>query len=204
MKAFGAKPLKSAPQNMLIVKRRQTSTLLACALLLLAVACSRQAPADVSSGATNTPTPANSGPAEPAANPTPAEIVRASADEVALKAGGRGEARVRLQIADGYHINANPATFAYLKATELEFTPTAGVTAGKPAYPQPVNRKFHFAPEALAVYEHEATIRLPLSVQANAPKGAQTLHAQVHVQACDEEKCFPPTKIATDIPLTIN
>jgi DsbC/DsbD-like thiol-disulfide interchange protein len=142
--------------------------------------------------------------AESAVNPTPVEIVRASAAAVALKAGARGEAHVHLQIADGYHINANPATFSYLKATELQFTPAEGVAAGKPAYPPALTRKFQFAPQPLAVYEHEATIRLPLNAQANAAKGAHSLHAQVQVQACDEEKCFPPTKLETDIPVTIN
>ena len=82
--------------------------------------------------------------------------------------------------------------------------PTEGVTAGKPAYPQALTRKFHFTPQPLAVYEREATIRLPLRVSANAPKGAQNLRVLVHVQACDEEKCFPPTTIETAIPVTIN
>lgn len=135
---------------------------------------------------------------------TPEEIVRARADEVALRAGLIGEAHVHLQIADGYHVNANPATFSYLKATELELTPPEGFTVGRPAYPPAVNKKFQFAPQPLAVYEHEALIKLPLRVSASAPKGAQTLHAQVQVQACDEEKCFPPTIIPADIAVTIN
>ncbi|MFL6210291.1 MAG: protein-disulfide reductase DsbD domain-containing protein [Pyrinomonadaceae bacterium] len=176
-----------------------TKLLLIACLLLTCAACSGSAPtvatnANVSTTTTATPTVAS----------TPEEIVRASADEIALKAGASGEAHVHLQIADGYHVNANPATFSYLKATELELTPTEGFTAGRPAYPQAVNKKFQFAPQPLAVYEHEAMIKLPLHASASAPKGAQTLHAQVQVQACDEEKCFPPTIIPADIAVTIN
>jgi DsbC/DsbD-like thiol-disulfide interchange protein len=181
--------------------RRQTFTFLLFILLLFAAACSQEAPTGAPTDTANTPATTT---AAPAANPTPAEIVSARADEVTLKAGASGEVHVRLQIADGYHINANPATFSYLKATELEFTPATGFTAGKPAYPQAVTKKFPFAPQPLAVYEHEATIKLPLRASANAPQGAQTLHAQVQVQACDQEKCFPPTRIAADIPVTIN
>lgn len=174
---------------------RTNSLLTACALLFICAACTRPAPPETA----NTNTPPISA---PAVNPTPAQIVRASADAITLKAGANGTAQVHLQIADGYHINANPATFSYLKATELEVVSNAGLTAGKPAYPPPVLKKFPFAPQPLAVYEHEATIRLPL--RASAAQGAQTLHARVQVQACDEEKCFPPTTVETDIAVTSN
>jgi uncharacterized protein len=130
--------------------------------------------------------------------------VNVSADAVTLKAGASGDAQVRLAIADGYHINANPATFSYLKETKVEVATTNGITAEKVEYPPPVTRQFRFEKQPLKVYEHAATIRLKLHAAANAPKGAQTLHAQVHIQACDEEKCFPPTMIATDIPVQIN
>ena len=140
----------------------------------------------------------------PAAKPTPAQIVRASADALTIKAGGAADASVRLTVADGYHINANPATFSYLKATELEVVPPAGLSAGKPVYPAPVLKKFQFAPQPLAVYEHEVTIKLPLRAAPNVPPGAQLIHVRAHVQACDEETCYPPTTVETDIQLTIS
>lgn len=176
---------------------RTNLLLTACCLLCICAACTSTAPPETAN--TNTPPIA-----APTVNPTPAQIVRASADAVTLKAGASGAAQVRLQIADGYHINANPATFSYLKATELEVTTGAGPTAGKPTYPPPVLKKFQFAPQPLAVYEHEAVIKLPLRAGASATKGAQKLHARVLVQACDEEKCFPPTTVETDIAVTIN
>jgi DsbC/DsbD-like thiol-disulfide interchange protein len=183
-----------------------TKLLLIACLLLTCAACATGSAPTV---ATNTSVATNANAstattAAPTVASTPEEIVRARADDIALKAGASGEAHVHLQIADGYHVNANPATFSYLKATELELPPTEGFTAGKPAYPPAVNKKFQFAPQPLAVYEHEALIKLPLHASASAPKGAQTLHAQVQVQACDEEKCFPPTIIPADIAVTIN
>ena len=175
-----------------------------CLTVCLFSACAGSAPprADNTGALATTNAPTNA--SAPAAGATPAQMVRASAPPLTMRAGGAAEAEVRLQIADGYHVNANPASFPYLKATEVELVPAAGVTAGKPVYPPPVTRKFHFAPQPLAVYEGEATIRLPLKARADAPKGAQNLRARVHVQACDEEKCFPPTTIETDIPVTIS
>src|SRR5438105_1025936 len=174
-------------------------TLLTCALLLLACACTRKAPLE----SANAPAP-NAPPAAPMERPTPEHIVTASADAVALKAGASAAAQVRLAIAEGYHINANPASFAYLRETKVEVAPAGGVTVEKVDYPPPVTRQFRFEKLPLKVYEHEASIGVRLHAAANAPKGAQTLRARVQVQACDEEKCFPPTTIATDIPVQIN
>jgi DsbC/DsbD-like thiol-disulfide interchange protein len=109
-----------------------------------------------------------------------------------------------LTIAEGYHINANPATFPYLRETKVEVAPAQGIAIAKVDYPPPVTRQFRFEKQPLKVYEREAVIRLKLQAAANAAKGSQTLHAQVQVQPCDEEKCFPPTKIPADIPVTID
>ena len=82
--------------------------------------------------------------------------------------------------------------------------PRQARTVEKIDYPAPVTRQFRFEKQPLKVYEREATIGVRLHAAANTPKGARVLHAQVQVQACDEEKCFPPTTIATDITVTIN
>ena len=176
---------------------RTIQLLTTCCLLLACAACTNNAPRET----TNTAAPA---PAPAAVAASPAQIVRASADAVTLKAGATTEAQVRLQIADGYHVNANPATFSYLKPTELEVEPGGDVTPGRVMYPAPVKRQFKFAPQPLAVYESETALRVSLTAAGGAARGAQTLHARVNVQACDEEKCFPPTTIETDIPVTIN
>lgn len=177
---------------------RITFCLLTCCLLLAAVACTRTAP----QGTTDTTTAAP--PIPPTAKATPRQIVQASAAPVTLKQGGTGEAQVRLQIADGYHVNANPASFSYLKATEVEVAQGGGVAPGQPVYPVAVTKKFQFASQPIAVYEHEAVIKLPLHASGTTTKGTQSLPVRVHVQACDEEVCYPPTTVETQLPVTIN
>ncbi|MDQ3585748.1 MAG: protein-disulfide reductase DsbD N-terminal domain-containing protein [Pyrinomonadaceae bacterium] len=176
--------------------------LIICSLALVLPACSQQQQ-------TTSDLPANqahavSSDSSEAAKIPLSEVVRVSVAPVALKAGGAGEAAVRLAIADGYHINANPPTYPYLKATEIEIAPEAGVTASKPTYPPALTKKFAFAEDQLAVYESEALINVPLRASNNASAGARTLRAKIRVQACDEEKCFPPQNLETTIPLTIN
>lgn len=133
----------------------------------------------------------------------PAEVVRASAAAVELRAGGRAEAEVRLEIAEGYHVNANPPTHKYLIPTQLDVAPEAGLTFGQPAYPAALTRKFEFDQQPLAVYEGEVSIRLPVRAARDAAPGGRALRAKVRAQPCDDRACYPPRTVETAIRLTV-
>src|SRR5215471_20665561 len=73
-------------------------------------------------------------------------------------------ANIELVISPGYHINAHPATFPYLIATEITPGKVDGITVGDQlAYPSPKMEKFAFADQPLAVYEGSVTIPIPLT-----------------------------------------
>lgn len=121
------------------------------------------------------------------------DVVKIKAESVAIAAGGKAEATVTLMISPGYHINANPATFPYLISTELVVGNSEGrITSSKPTYPAGQKRQFQFAEQPLAVYEDEVKLRLPLRATPKATKGPVSLPISVRVQACDDEKCYPP------------
>jgi hypothetical protein len=123
---------------------------------------------------------------------------------VKLDAGGAGQATVRLDIAPGYHVNANPASDKFYVATELRAESLAGVTAGKPVYPPGVQRKLGFEPKPLSLYEGSVQIKLPLRADANAARGRHTLRAKIRVQPCNDVACQQPREIDAPIPVTIN
>lgn len=184
--------------------RRKFFALNVCSLLLLVFTSCSQSENAAKQTANASPNSSTSGsPLSTSTKAPPADVVRAETANVDLKAGGSAEASVKLTIASGYHINANPPSFSYLKATELQIDPNEGITPGKPAYPASVTKKFAFSKDPLAVYEGEATIKLPLSAASNAKPGAQTLKGKLRIQACDEEACYPPRIIETSIPVTI-
>jgi len=111
-------------------------------------------------------------------------------------------ANVELVISPGYHINANPATFPYLIATEVQPGKVDGVTVSdKLAYPPAKMATFSFAEQPLAVYENSVTILIPLTATAGA-QGQRTIPFKIRVQACDHEKCYPPATL--DAALTID
>jgi len=148
--------------------------------------------------------PSGSPTASPASAKLPADIVRASAPEVEVRAGGSAEAAVQITIANGYHINANPATHSFLIPTKLDVMAEGAITTGEPVYPAPLRKKFAFDEKPLAVYEGATTIKLPLTAGDAAQKGAYTLRAKLRVQPCNDDACFPPRTVETSIPVKIN
>ncbi|HEX8723016.1 MAG TPA: protein-disulfide reductase DsbD domain-containing protein [Pyrinomonadaceae bacterium] len=150
-----------------------------------------------------TPTPA--APAQAPAAPTPpAQVVTAKAEETRLDAGGAVEASVRLDIAPGYHVQANPAADKFYVATELSAQAQEGVTPGRPVYPPGLQRKLGFAEKPLSIYEGSPVIKLPLSADKSAAKGAHTFRARVRVQPCNDQTCLNPRDLDVTIPLTVN
>lgn len=179
----------------------------ACAVFLLALmiaGCAKTENAPSNDGAVNASSgaPLNASHASPRAK----EVVRAAADAVELTAGGSAEAAVRLSIAEGFHINANPPALPNLIPTELKIEASeanAGIKAGAPVYPSSISRKFEFSEQPLKVYEGEAIIKLPLRVESSAAKGAHQLQAKLRTQACDNQSCYPPRTIEFSIPMSI-
>lgn len=132
-----------------------------------------------------------------------ADVVKASPEPVEIKAGDSGEALVRLTIQSGYHVNANPPTFPYLKATEIEIPASEGVSVGFIVYPSPITRQFAFEKQPLAVYEGETAVKVLLKAERTAKKGERHLSSKLRIQACDDQVCYAPGTLDFSIPVQI-
>jgi DsbC/DsbD-like thiol-disulfide interchange protein len=177
-----------------------------CALLVTLSACARDsAPTNApAANSANAVASSNANAAATNAAKSPLEgIVRASVEPLEMRAGETAETSVRLSITSGYHVNANPATEKFLIPTSLNVKPEAGITVDKIAYPQPLRKKFPFAEVPLDVYEGDAVIKLTLRAPRDTKPGQHTLRADIRVQPCDDEKCYPPSTIATGVAVNI-
>ncbi|MDQ2977231.1 MAG: protein-disulfide reductase DsbD N-terminal domain-containing protein [Acidobacteriota bacterium] len=150
--------------------------------------------------------------AEPSASPqnlnegkriASVDVVKATPQPLTVIAGGSGEATVRLTIQSGYHVNANPPTYSYLKATELEIAPGDGISVGQAKYPAALNKKFLFAEKPLAVYEGETDLKVTIRADKSAKPGERSLSAKLRVQACDDQVCYPPGTLNLSIPVNV-
>ncbi len=120
-----------------------------------------------------------------------------------MSAGQSSEVIVKVNTQSGYHINANPPSFEYLKATELDLPDTPDIVVDYIYYPNPQVKKFSFSDQELRVYEGETQMRIMMNADKKAAKGARTLPAKLNVQACDDKVCYPPGSISFSIPVTI-
>jgi thiol:disulfide interchange protein DsbD len=132
-----------------------------------------------------------------------ADVVKAVAPHGEIVAGQSAEAKVNLTIQKGYHVNSNPPTYSYLKPTELEITPSEGVSVSFIIYPDPLTKKFAFAEKPLAVYEGETSLRVMLKADKSARKGERSLSAKLRIQACDEQVCYAPGTLEFALPLNV-
>ena len=139
--------------------------------------------------------------ATPADVSSSAQVVKVVSHFIPKAAGT--PANVELEITPGYHVNANPATFSYLIATEVQPGKVEGITVGKITYPAGVAQKFAFADQPLSVYEGKVTIPIPITVAPDA-KGQRILPLKLRVQACDSEKCLPPATLDSAIAIDID
>jgi DsbC/DsbD-like thiol-disulfide interchange protein len=134
---------------------------------------------------------------------TSESVVLFAAEPVQISANGSTEAVVHITVQDGYHVNANPPTYSYLKATELQINPTGGLSVGFITYPNPLVKKFPFADKPLAIYEGDTQLRVMLKAEASAPRGSSNLPGKLKVQACDDQVCYPPGELSVAIPVTV-
>ena len=99
---------------LLVTKDESLSKLklvLSVLVLSISVSCTRQK--------TESNTPARSQPGVSQARHS-VDVVKASSPETEIARNQTGDALVQLKIEKGYHVNANPPTFPYLKATEFD------------------------------------------------------------------------------------
>ena len=121
--------------------------------------------------------------------PDTADHVRVTA---ALNAGAEhDEITVTLQVDEGYHINANPASLDYLIPTSVDFD---RLTPARIDYPKAVRFEPAFAAEGLDVYEGSAA--LVAIFPKGVLEGGQAVCGRVTAQACNAEICLPPADLS--------
>lgn len=147
---------------------------------------------------------------QPIEPPTPSgpritseSLVKASAGLTEVPVGGFGDAIVKVTVQNGYHINANPPSFPYLVATELDIPDTEEIAIDSTYYPPPLVKKFSFADEPIRVYEGETQLKVALVAMKTAGKGQRSLSGNLRIQACDDQVCYAPGSIAIALPVLI-
>lgn len=108
--------------------------------------------------------------------------------------GAEQRARIELEVADGFHVQANPAAQPNLVPVRLVISVVPGLTVGSPRYPPGVRFRLQGADSDLAVYAGRFEVELPVQAGEEVAAGTYLLHGTVQYQACDDRHClFPRT-----------
>ena len=113
--------------------------------------------------------------------------------EITAARGVGGELLIRVVIDEGWHVNANPASLAYLIPTRVE-TPS-GLPLRAARYPDGKLFQPEFAPEPISVYE--GGIEIPITGTGGEANAASLF---LRYQACDAQQCLPPARTRVMLP----
>jgi thiol:disulfide interchange protein DsbD len=143
--------------------------------------------------------------AQDSAYPAAASVLQPQA-YVSLQPVPRGRAfeiAVVAKISPGFHINAHVPSEDYLIPTKILADLSPGVFLVETTYPRGVMRAFRFSKTPLRVYEGSFTVLMKLRANGSAPIGPQKIGLTVGYQACNQDACLPPTKVAVTADLEI-
>ena len=118
-------------------------------------------------------------------------------------AGNPFDVEVQLELAEGWHINANPSSWDLLIPTTASIRPDASVEILSITYPEGTPFHADWGTDPISVYEGNVTIQMKLKLKPGETiEKAFPLNIDVRYQACDAHRCTPPS--SATIPLWAN
>jgi hypothetical protein len=140
--------------------------------------------------------------AETGAGPRPAAEAKKHPVEAALflpekplKAGERIEARLRLRVAGGWHVNSASPRDKTLTPTSLSAGKESAFAVDGATWPKGRDVKLGFSDAPLSIYEGEMEIPVSLRALESAGGGRRPLRLLLRFQACDHERCLAPAEL---------
>ena len=110
---------------------------------------------------------------------------------------------LKVKINEKYHINSyNPSDDSYIKTEVISKSENLKQIAV--FYPQHKMYKFSFSDTEIPVYEGEFLIGLTFLQKENAKEGEYVIPIEMTYQACDNNACYPPKTIKSEIKVNIS
>ena len=122
-----------------------------------------------------------------------------------LVPGETFQVAARLKVDDGWHINANPASFDFLIPTTLEVNSDLPVEVLGIDYPPSTQFKSAFVEQSISVYAGDVVVRATLRLDGKAPSASQgRLELKLRYQACDESHCLAPAEVILPLEVAVS
>lgn len=102
---------------------------------------------------------------------------------------------VELDIAKGWHINANPANPDWMKPTVVSLKSKYDIKLSKIKYPKHHKLPVDGSPDPYHVYDGKVIVYVQLDIKNLTPSDNVELEFHVNFQGCNSEQCLPPDSI---------
>jgi uncharacterized protein YyaL (SSP411 family) len=112
-----------------------------------------------------------------------------------LPAGSSCQMIVVLNIAKGWHVNANPPNPDYLKPVKISWKSKHKVELVEVKYPKGAPFRFKGSDEDAMVYEGEVQIRSLVQIPKEAAGQTEDMEITINYQACNDDGCEAPKTI---------
>lgn len=122
--------------------------------------------------------------------------------KMVVKRGGAGEARLKVNLQPGYHVNSNTPNEDYLIPLRITWEQGALRSTGV-VYPKPHSQKYEFSDKPLSVFTGSFELLAKFQAAPKAPAGPGILLGRLRYQACNDKACFPPKTVEVRLPYEI-
>jgi len=123
---------------------------------------------------------------------------------VQAQPGDTVEVPVRVTVAPGHHIQANPASNEFLVPMELSFDTACGVSVVSVAYPEASRYRLEGADEDLLTCHGTVVVTVRVAVAAASAPGECELAGTLSYQACTSRFCLFPASVPVVIPVEVH
>jgi uncharacterized protein YyaL (SSP411 family) len=128
--------------------------------------------------------------------------VEASLSAARVRPGEAFEARVRLEVADGWRVVARDPGVKDLFGLTVSVVGESLVSEGA-VYPQPRVEPGPWSTGAVRVHAGQAAVTVPLRFSQRTPPGETAVGLRVVLQPCNASGCRPPMSGQVEVPVTV-
>lgn len=118
------------------------------------------------------------------------------------KVGETATAKLRFQLAPGYHTNSSKPNDEYLIPLRLTWD-AAPLQVEGIDYPKGKDEKYSFSNKPVSVYSGTFEVTTRFKVPAGAPNGPRNVAGKLRYQACTENMCMPPKTLTFQLPFEV-
>lgn len=112
-----------------------------------------------------------------------------------VAAGDSATVAVTIRVAEGFHVQANPAADNFLVPLKLELASVPGVSVAAIHYPSPTLYRLEGTAKDLLTYSGTFRIVVRLHLAPDAQLGHHVLRGTLAYQACDARSCRFPAEL---------